>query len=218
MNKMMKLFLVLVLGLSASAFAKSKVESWKGGEELRYVVRDADGLFEQWGYLSLESWNDGDDRSVWTARHADGTFATGFKGYTEKFKVKAGAKEHLRLVIRNAKGHFVAWTTLDDKVTARLEKMDYDQDGKQETIFAVRMSGKLLNWAPAKTETWANFSEDVLVVRDTADQGNNGKLLAWIAPEKMANGQVVYRMPYTTRNKAGDIVIKKGEFLSANID
>lgn len=214
----MKLFLVLVLGLSTSVFAKSKVETWKNGEELRYVVRDANGLFEQWGYLSLESWNDGSDQSVWTARHADGTFATGFKGYTEKFKIKAGAKEQMRLVIRNAKGHFVAWTTLDDKVTARLEKMDYDQDGKQETIFAVRMNGKLLNWAPAKLEQWNNFAEPVLVVRDSADAGNNGKLLAWIAPEKMANGNVVYRMPYTTYNAAGDVVVKKGEFLSANVD
>lgn len=218
MNKMIKMTLCAVLLFSGLAFGKSKVESWKGGDELRYVVRDSNGLFKQWGYLSLESWNDGNDRSVWTARHSDGTFVTGFKGYTEKFRIKLGAKEHLRLVIRNSKGHFVAWTTLDDKVSARFEKMDYDKDGKQETIFAVRLSGKLLNWAPAKTETWANFAEDVLVVRDTADKGNNGKLLAWVAPEKLASGQIVYRMPYTTRNKSGDVVIKKGEFLSANID
>ena len=85
-------------------FGKSKVESWKGGDELRYVVRDSNGLFKQWGYLSLESWNDGNDRSIWTARHSDGTFVTGFKIYTEKFRIKLGAKEHLRLVIRNSKG------------------------------------------------------------------------------------------------------------------
>lgn len=207
MNKFMKLFLVLVLGISSSVFAASKIEKWENGEELRYVVRDANGLFEQWGNLSLESWDDGDDRSVWTARHDDGTFVTGYKGRVEKFKIKPNAKEQMRVVIRNAKGHFVTWTTLDDKVTAKFEKMDYDRDGKQETIFAVRMNGRLLNWAPAKLETWANYSEDVLVVRDTADSVNNGKLLAWVAPEVVEiNGveQVRYRDPAT------------GQFLSSN--
>jgi hypothetical protein len=82
--------------------------------------------------------------------------------------------------------------------------MDLDRDGDKETVYVIRYQNKFVNWAKAKLETWKNFKFPVLVVRDSADSLNNGKLLAWIAAEKTVNGKLVYRDPET------------GKFVSTN--
>lgn len=196
----MKLFTLLMgLVLSVSAFAGNRIEAWKNGKEIVFVERNAKGQFIRSGELRLENWNGTDDRSEWIARFADGSFVTGYKGYLEKFKADGKKLEELRLVIRNSDGQFVTWLAINDLISSGFEKMDYDRDGKKETIYAIRYNGKLLNWAKAKLENWGSFELPVLVVRDTADSKNNGKLLAWIAAEKTSDGRIIYRDPETGR-------------------
>lgn len=201
-NTMKSLVLVLSLlfGLAAQAGASYKIENWESGEELKLVLRNDAGQFVGHGTLQLESWNDRDETSEWIARRADGTLVAGaYKGKLEKFKVQGLKKEQVRLVIRNAKGHFITWVAMDDKLTTGFEKMDIDRDGKKETVYVVRYQGKFVNWAPAKLESWGNFEHPVLVVRDTADGQNNGKIMTYIAPEVQSNGTVKYRNPKTGR-------------------
>lgn len=196
--KMIALLMGLVV--SASAFAGNRIEAWKNGKEIAFVERDAKGRFIRAGELKLENWNGTDDRSEWIARYPDGSFVTGYKGYLEKFKADGKVREEMRLVIRNADGQFVTWLAVDDLISARFERVDLNRNGsRKETIYAIRYNGKLLNWAKARLEEWANFEYPVLVVRDTADSKNNGKLLAWIAPEKTSDGRIVFRDPETGR-------------------
>ncbi|MBY0516967.1 MAG: hypothetical protein K2P81_08670 [Bacteriovoracaceae bacterium] len=194
----MRFLLALALLVSSVAFAGSKIEDWKNGEGIKFVVRSDDGRFVTYGELTNESWNDGDDVSEWVARRADGTFVTGYKGKLEKFKVK-GPKEELRLVIRNAKGMMVTWKAVDSLFSSGFEMMDLNGDGKKETVYVMRYQGRFVNWAKAKLESWSNVKTPVLVVRDSADAGNNGKLLAWIAGEKTSTGKIVFRDPETGR-------------------
>lgn len=196
----MRLFCILAaLTFTFSALAASRIEAWKNGESIQFVIRDEKGQFISHAQMNLESWNDDNDTSEWVARKADGTFLTGYKGYIEKFKVKGLAREQMRLVIRNAKGAFVTWKAVDEFLTAGFERMDVDRDGDKETIYAIRYQNRFINWAKAKLENWKNMKLPVLVVRDSADSANNGKLLAWIAGEKMANGKVIYRDPDSGR-------------------
>lgn len=197
--KTLALLLTVLLTFNLNAATQYQIESWESGEELKLVLRNDKGQFEGHGTLSLESWNDGDDTSEWIARRADGTLVTGYKGKLEKFKVKGLKKEQTRLVLRNAKGHFVTWVAMDDKLTAGFEKMDYDRDGKKETVYVIRYNGKFVNWSAAKLENWANYEHPVLVVRDTADGQNNGKIMTYVAPEVHSNGNVMYRNPETGR-------------------
>jgi hypothetical protein len=201
----MKQLLCLLFILSAlSSWAGSRLEAWKNGEGIKFVIRDDQGRFLTYAEMTLENWNDGDHRSEWVARKADGTFVTGYKGHLEKFKVKGLAREEVRLVIRNSAGEFVTWKAMDEDLTAGFERMDLDRDGDKETVYVIRYQNKFVNWAKAKLETWKNFKFPVLVVRDSADSLNNGKLLAWIAAEKTVNGKLVYRDPET------------GKFVSTN--
>jgi hypothetical protein len=201
---MKKLIGLLLLISCVSVWAGSKIESWKNGEELKFVIRDTQGRFVSYGQLTLENWNDADNRSEWIARKADGTFVTGFKGHLEKFNLKTSVLEKIRLVIRNAKGEFVTWRAIDEDLTAGFERMDLDRDGDKETVYVLRYKNRFVNWAKARLENWKNLKYPVLVVRDTADSSNNGKLLAWIAAEKTTNEKLIYRDPET------------GKFVSTN--
>lgn len=188
----MKAFMLFLgLTLTLNLFAASKIEAWKNGEELVFVDRDAKGLFQGYGQLHSESWNDGDDVSEWVARRANGQLVTGYKGHLEKFKVAGMKKEQLRLVIRNKSGAFVTWKAVDELFTSGFESFN------GQTVYVVRYNGKFVNWAKAHLESWSNYNNDVLVVRDTQDGSNNGKILSYIPAETMLNGQVVYRDPET---------------------
>lgn len=209
--KLIALMIAPVMSILASlpAEAGSRIEAWKNGKEIVFVERDAQGRFERSGELKLENWRGTDDRSEWVARYPDGTLVTGYKGYLEKFKLDGKRRESLRLVIRNADGQLVTWLAVDDLISAGFERIELDRGNardncRKETVYVIRYNGKLLNWAKAKLESWANFEHPVLVVRDTEDSINNGKLLAWIAPEETRDGRVIYRDPET------------GEFVSAN--
>ena len=205
--KFVALILAPVMSILASlpAEAGNRIEAWKNGKEIVFVERDAQGRFERSGELKLENWRGTDDRSEWVARYSDGTLVTGYKGYLEKFKLDGKRREAQRLVIRNADGQFVTWLAVDDLISAGFERIDLNRDNsRKETVYVIRYNGKLINWAKAKLENWANFEHPVLVVRDTEDSINNGKLLAWIAPEETRDGRVIYRDP------------ESGEFVSAN--
>jgi hypothetical protein len=199
-------FITLVLlNLISSAFASSRIEDWRGADELRFVVRDEVGLFQSWGTFELESWEDGDSISEWVARREDGTLVTGsYKGRLEKFKLKGERKERTRLVIRNSKGHFVTWAPMDDKLTVGFERRDIDHDGDKESVYTIRYKGRFVNWAVAKLENWANYSQPVLVVRDSSDDHNNGKILTYVTPAVDSLGRTYYKDPST------------GHFLSKN--
>lgn len=190
----MKTFMLLVLtsifGLS-SAVAAPQIEAWKKGEKLVFADRNVQGQFVGWGELRLESWNDGDDKSEWVARKANGQFVTGYKGALEKFKVAKSAKERTRLVIRKANGQFVTWADMDKFLTAGWERWE------NGWVYVIRYNGQFVNWAKAKFEKWAGFG-DVLVVRDSSDCQNNGKILTWIAAEKVGN-RAFYRDPKSGR-------------------
>lgn len=199
------ILLITFLISSLTALAGSRLEAWKNGKEIRFVERDTHGKFIGFGTLHLENWGNTDNRSEWIARHTDGTFATGYKGYLEKFTVKGMKKNQNRLVIRNTKGEFVTWLAMDEFLTSGFEAMDVNRDGKKDTIYVVRYKGKFINWAKAKLETWSNYANPVLVVRDTADAKNNGKILSYIPAEVLSNGNVVYRDP------------ESGKFVSTNL-
>lgn len=205
----MKILLALLMVISSAAFAsKGKIEAWKGGEKIKFVIREDDGTFVSMGTLKNESWNDGDNTSEWVARKKDGTLVTGYKGKLEKFKVNTQnskiKKEQQRLVIRNSRGEMVTWIAMDKYLDSGFERMDTDKDGDKETVYVVRFKGQFVNWAKAKLESWDNYKDKVLVVRDTEDDQNNGKLLAWLPAEKMSNGQKIYRDPVS------------GQFVSSN--
>lgn len=194
-------FLISTVSLADNSY---RIEKWESGEELNFVVRNELGQFQGHGSLQLESWNDSDETSEWIARRADGTFLAGsYKGKIEKFKVKGFKREQMRLVIRNTKGHFVTWVAMDELLTSQFERMDFDRDGKKETIYTIRYNGKFVNWAPARLEEWANQVHPVLVVRDTADGINNGKILTYVVGA-IVNGRLQFRDPET------------GKFLSPN--
>ncbi|MFA6236515.1 MAG: hypothetical protein WC635_04230 [Bacteriovorax sp.] len=180
---------------------KATIEQWKGDNALKFVYRDARGLFKSWAVLEFESWQ-GSEKSKWVARLENGQFVTGYTGETEKFNVGKG-KEELRLVIRNATGEFVTWKALDDLIDAGFDSWDVDGNGQAETVYVVRYDGKFLNWARASLEDWSNFEAPVLVVRDTSDGSDNGKLLAWIAPDFYKSGpnkgNAYYKDPETGR-------------------
>lgn len=178
---------------------KASIEQWKGDNGLKFVYRSEDGQFKSWGTLDFEKWSDSEE-SVWVARLENGQLVTGYRGEMEKFDVGTG-KEELRLVIRNKKEQFVTWKSLDKLVSAQFDAWDINSDGDKETVYVMRYNGKFLNWAPAKLEKWTNFKKKVLVVRDTSDGENNGKLLAWIAPATYKSGpnkgKVYYKDPET---------------------
>lgn len=205
----MKNFIVfLALLFTAQSFADFtyRIERWESGEELTFVIRDEQGRFKSHGTLSLESWNDGDQTSEWVARKANGSLVSGsFKGKLEKFNVSGMDKEQTRLVIRNSKGHFVTWTSMDDLLSSKFERMDIDRDGKKETVYVTRYRGLFVNWSVARLENWANQEHAVLVVRDTNDGRNNGKLMTYVVATELENGQLVYRDAET------------GRFLSTNL-
>ena len=181
------------------ASEKATIEQWKGDNGLKFVYRSENGQFKSWGTLSFDTWSD-DEESVWSARLANGKFVTGYKGHTEKFDVGTG-KEELRVVIRNKNGQFVTWKSLDKLVSSQFDSWDINGDGDKETVYGLRYNGKFLNWAPATLEKWENFKKPVLVVRDSADGENNGKLLAWIAPAIYKSGpnkgKAYYKDPET---------------------
>jgi hypothetical protein len=181
-----------VLMAVTSAQAANRIESWKSGKEtLKFVERDADGLFKRWGTLKVEHWNDRDDRSDWVARKADGTFVTGYVGHIEKMKIGKGGQEHSCLVIRDARGEFVTWEDLEKDVTA-----GWENDRTNGWRYVVRYKGQFLNLGKAKYENWNGYKYDVLVVRDTEDSRNNGKILTWIGGEKSPrDGRVYYKDP-----------------------
>lgn len=181
----------IVLLTSAAFAAHPRIEDWKSGG-LTYTVRDDQGRFEAIGKLSLESWNDGDNISEWVVRKADGTFVTGYTGKLEKFRISKSKPQQIRLVIRDSNGRFVTWEPMDEKLTTGWERQ---QNG--DWRYVIRYEGKYVNWAQGKIETWANIGK-VLVVRDTADDQNNGQILTWIAPE-VINGVEKYRDPATGR-------------------
>lgn len=205
----MKNFILLIaLFLTTQAFAdfSYRIEKWEGGEELSFVIRDEQGRFKGHGTLALESWNDGDETSEWVARRKDGTLVSGgYKGKLEKFVVRGMDREQTRLVIRNGLGHFVTWVAMDELLTSKFERMDYDRDGKKETVYVIRYKGQFVNWAPAKLENWANQEHPVLVVRDTADGKNNGKIMTYVVAKEVAGGRLIYRDGET------------GKFLSTNL-
>lgn len=184
----------------------ASLEEWRNSG-IKFVVRDENGLFERWGTLRLESWNDGDNTSEWVARNGDGQLVTGgYKGRLEKWKVKKGENERHRVVIRDAKKRFVTWVDMEDKFSAKWERWSGDGTTKV-SVYVVRFNGQLVNWAKGHLENWANFEHPVLVVRDTEDDANNGKLLSWIAPEIVTirgEDQIRYRNP------------ADGRFMSAN--
>lgn len=187
--------------VASDSSVRASIEQWKGQNGLKFVYRNKDGLFKSWATLEFETWTN-DDQSKWTARLQNGQFVTGYTGKTEKFKVGSD-REELRVVIRNASGQFVAWKAIDDLVTAKFDAWDIDGDGNNETVYVIRYDGRFLNWAKANLEEWQNFDDPVLVVRDTADGTNNGKILSWIAPETFKKGpkkgQVYYKDPETGR-------------------
>ncbi len=204
----MKNFIVFIaLLFTAQSFAdfSYRIERWENGEELTFVVRDEDGRFKAHGTMSLESWNDGDEKSEWVARRANGTLVSGYKGKLEKFLVAGMDREQTRLVIRNSKGHFVTWVAMDELLSSKFERMDIDRDGKKETVYVTRYRGQFVNWAAARLENWANQKHPVLVVRDTNDSRNNGKILTYVVGTELENGSVVYRDGET------------GRFLSTNL-
>ena len=207
-TKMKNLIVLITLLITAQTFANFsyRIERWESGEELTFVIRDEQGRFKAHGTLSLESWNDGDETSEWVARRANGSLVSGsFKGKLEKFVVAGMDREQTRLVIRNSKGHFVTWTAMDDLLTSSFERMDIDRDGKKEAVYVTRYRGKFVNWAPARLENWGNQEHPVLVVRDTNDARNNGKLLTYILATVLENGTIIYRDHET------------GRFLSPNL-
>lgn len=188
----MRFLSALILALATTtASAGSKIEAWMNGESIQFVMRDTQGRFVSHAELRAESWYT-DDTSVWVARKDNGRFVTGYTGSIEKFNVGL-SREQSRLVIRDARGQFVTWKALDEYLTAGFEQIDLDRDGDRETVYVIRHNGRFVNWAKAELEQWSNFRHPVLVVRDTADGRNNGKLLAWIAGEELSNGNVVYR-------------------------
>lgn len=194
-------FLLISLNvlLSATIFAGSaKIEQWKNGEELRFTLRNDKGLFVSHGVLNLESWNDGDNVSEWVARRANGTFVSGgYKGRVEKFKVSDYGREQMRLVIRNSKGQFVTWVSMEEYLSAKWEVWTVPGTNKKEARYVIRdYKGMLVNHAKASLENWANYSHPVLVARDSEDDGNNGKILSWIAPSTTARGKLLgYQNP-----------------------
>ena len=177
--------------------SQAQIESWRGGKEIRFVVRNESGFFDTHGVLRLESWNDGDQTSEWVARRKDGTLVSGgYKGRLEKFKVKAGENEQIRLVIRNSKGWFVTWTSMEDKLSQKWESWKISNSKKREARFVIRDANGLVNHAKGRLENWGNFAHPVLVARDSYDDGNNGKILSWIAPKVNAKGDFVgYQNP-----------------------
>lgn len=184
----------LLLATTLSAFAGTRIENWKRNtDHLMVVVRDDAGRFMKMGELHSENWSDDDQRSNWTVRTTDGQFILGYTGTIEKFAVAGLDREQSRLVIRDNKQRFVTWIAVDDMITSGFES----RNGK--TIFAVRYQGRYVNWGVATLEQWNNHKLPVLVVRDTADSRNNGKLLAWVPGELLDNGQVVYRNPENGR-------------------
>lgn len=193
----MRLVLSLLVALFATTAMAGKIENWKNGEQLMYVDRAEDGRFKGYGELKLEGWNDDDATSEWIARNSKGEFVTGYKGKLEKFKADGKDKEAVRLVIRNKDGQFVTWQAMDDLLSAGFEKWS-----NQGWVYVVRYEGQLVNWSKANLEKWPNFKKPVLVVRDTADGTNNGKLMTWIPAEKVGNS-------YQYRDE-------KGRFISAN--
>jgi hypothetical protein len=189
----------LLLITSLSSFAGTRIENWKrNSDPLTLVVRDDAGRFISMAELHSESWSDNDMRSNWTARTARGQFITGYTGTIEKFAVAGQRNEASRLVIRDNKQRFVTWIGVDDKMTSGFESF------AGTTNFVVRYEGRIVNRAVAKLERWNGHALPVLVVRDTNDSRNNGKLLAWVPAEKTSAGQVVYRNP------------ENGRFISAN--
>lgn len=204
---MKNLILLIALLITSQVFAdfSYRIEKWENGDDLSFVIRDDNGRFAGHGTLRLESWNDNDETSEWVARRQDGTLVTGgFKGKLEKFVVRGLEREQTRLVIRNSKGRFVTWISMDEELTSGFERMDYDRDGKKESVYVVRYRGQFVNWAPARLETWANQEHPVLVVRDTADGTNNGKIMTYVVATELRNGNVAYRNP------------ANGQFLSIN--
>lgn len=194
MKKLMIGLFTFVLSFSAFAGDHPRIEEWKS-EGLVYAVRDDAGRFQGWGQLELESWDDGDDVSEWVARRSDGTFVTGYTGRLEKFRVKnSGPRERTRLVIRNARGRFVTWQDMDKALSAGWER---NRDGSWR--YVIRYKGRFVNWSNGSLEDWGNqYEGPVLVVRDTNDGRNNGKILTWIAPEKVGRA-LRYRDPATGR-------------------
>lgn len=198
--KNLVLFISLVLSFQIFADFSYRVERWESGDTLSFVIRNERGQFAGHGTLRLESWNDGDQVSEWVARRNDGTLVTGgYKGRLEKFSVRGLEREATRLVIRNSKGHFVTWVAVDEFLTSGFERMDFDRDGKKESIYVVRYKGQFVNWAPAKLEDWGSQEQPVLVVRDTNDGVNNGKIMTYVVGTQLESGHVVYRDPKTGR-------------------
>ncbi len=180
----------LMLLSSFNVFAGTRIESWKrNSNPLMVVVRDDGGRFISMGELHSENWSDDDARSNWTARTGRGQFITGYTGTIEKFAVPGQRRESSRLVIRDQRQRFVTWIGVDEQMTSGLESFG----GK--TNYVVRYEGRIVNRAVARLENWRGQALPVLVARDTADGRNNGKLLAWIPAERLANGRVVYRNP-----------------------
>ena len=99
-------------------------------------------------------------------------------------------------MIREAKTkRFVTWIPMDEHLTVGWEMWS------KGPRYVIRWNGKFVNWSKPQLETWANYEQPVLVVRDTADGKNNGKIMTWIPATKKGN-------TYVYKNESGVILYK----------
>lgn len=176
MKSLLVLFGVL---FSLSSFAGVKFEIWEG-KKVMFVARDEAGRFiDAQATLTIESWDNSAEMSYWIARDSGGRFLTRYKGKIEKFSVGSG-NEQSRIVMRNDKGQFITWIAVDELLTTGWE--NWKGEG---WVYVIRYNGQFVNWSKGVVESWDGYG-DVLVVRDSNDGTNNGKILTWMLPD--ANG------------------------------
>ncbi|MBI2609069.1 MAG: hypothetical protein HYW47_05645 [Deltaproteobacteria bacterium] len=197
------LFLISLFFLPLFSDAAHQLERWRK-TGLVFAERNDDGEFLRWGKLTPEQWDDGTQQSSWVARHEDGTFVTGFRGFIEKWEAKGGEQLE-RLVVRDAEGHFVTWAPMDENITEGWEYWRFKEgDPRRGWTYVVRVQQeglppRLLDSARPQLETWSGHRWKVLVVRDTSDGKQNGQIMTWLPGqyEKRSNGEkwIAYRTP-----------------------
>ncbi|MBY0383706.1 hypothetical protein K2X05_00990 [bacterium] len=187
------LLIALAMVFSLNTFAAAQFEIWEG-KEVVFVARDEQGRFtDTQATLSIESWDNSSETSVWVARASNGRFLARYTGKLEKFSVGSG-NEQSRIVMRDNNGQFITWIAVDELLTAGWE--NWKNEG---WVYVIRYNGKFINWAKGNEEYWTGYGE-VLVVRDSNDGSNNGKILTWMLPDAAGN----YHDPVT------------GQFLTQN--
>ncbi len=143
----------------------------------------------------------GDDL-VTKVEDVGGRFVTGLSGVIEKFAVKGAATEQMRIVFRNEQGEFVTWLGLNDKVTKGWNVVKDKETGEvTDWRYEIRWNkGSGLNGivnsvslratidrlkaneddADKKSGAFVKYDGRTcpsLVLRDTADGINNGKIV-----------------------------------------